>query len=275
MRRRLLIGALAVFGLILLLAVAVFIYIRSGHLDRFLQAKVIESLAEVGVRAEIGNAHLDLSRPYKVTLQDIKLYAANGTRPFGSIDRIEARFSVLSYLKQNVKITDVVVQHPHLWMEIDKKGNFNLNALHAPPETEKKRGGNVTLLTANYKIEDGELTIVDNRQDVTAEIRAISINLTPKEPNSLEDVLNNTLDLSFKGGNATYQGRPIQRLDGRLQAIIRESDADISVLSLSSDVGEMTGRGHLESYRPLKYDFNVSSTLLLDRLSYLLKPGMR
>src|SRR5262249_52354 len=79
----------------------------------------------------------------------------------------------------------------------------------------------------------------------------------------------------FKGGNATYQGRPIQRLDGRLQAIIRESDADISVLSLSSDVGEMTGRGHLESYRPLKYDFNVSSTLLLDRLSYLLKPGMR
>src|SRR5262249_18975993 len=275
MRRRLLIGALSLLGLIVLLAVSVFIYIRSGRLDRYLQNEIVKSLAEVGIRAEIGNAHLDLSRPYRVILADIKLYSRDRTDPFATLDRIEARFSVLDYLKQNVKITDVLVKHPHLWVEIDKQGKINLESLHAPPEKEKKRGGNVVLLGANYKVENGELTVLDRRQEITAEIRGLSATFTPNDPNSLEDILNNRLDLSFKDGAATYQGRSIQHLDGHLQADLRDTSADISTLKISSDLGDVSGQGRLESYRPLRYEFNVSSGLLLDRVSYFLKPGMR
>ena len=110
MRRRLLIGALTVLGLILLLAISVFIYIRTGRLDRFLQRQIVENLAEVGVRAEIGKAHLDLSRPYKVILDDIKLYSRDRDQPFASLDRVEATFSVLNYLRQNIK----TVSYTHL-----------------------------------------------------------------------------------------------------------------------------------------------------------------
>src|SRR5215831_19306828 len=275
MRRRLLIGALALVGLFVLLAGSLFIYIRSGRLDLYLQNKIIESLAEVGIRAEIGSAHLDLSRPYKVTLRDIKLYAGRGTQPFGSLDRIEARFSVLSYLRQNIKITDVFVEHPRLWVEIDKQGRINLESLHSPPETEKKRRGNVALLSAKYTVENGELTIVDKRQEITGEIRGLSASLTPNNPGALEDVLDNTLDLSFRGGSATFQGRTVQHLDGQVKADLKESGADIPVLMVSSDLGQVTGQGRMESYRPLKYEFNVNSGLLLDQISYLLKPGMR
>jgi translocation and assembly module TamB len=275
MRRRLLIGALVFLGLILLLVVAVFLYIRSGRLDRFLQAEIVKSLAEVGIRAEIGNAHLDLSRPYKVILDDIRLYPRDSDRPLATVDRIEARFSVLDYLRQNIKIIDVEVTHPHLWVEIDKRGNINLDALHSPPETPKKRGGNVALLAANYRVQNGELTLADNVRQITAEIRGLFATFTPNNPNSVEDILNNTLDLSFQGGTATYQGRPVRRLDGQVQAILRETGADISTLKLSSDLGDVSGQGRVESYRPLKYNFSVSSGLLLDRVSYLVKPGMR
>src|SRR5215469_11566605 len=146
MRRRLLIGALVFLGLILLLVVAVFLYIRSGRLDRLLQAEIVKSLAEIGIRAEIGSAHLDLSRPYKVILQDVKLYPWDSTRPLAALDRIEARFSVLDYLKQNIKISDVEVTHLQVWLVIDKHGDSNLASLHSPPETGKKGRGNVYLL---------------------------------------------------------------------------------------------------------------------------------
>src|SRR5215831_7429790 len=275
MRRRLLIGALVFLGFILILVVAVFLYIRSGRLDRYLQAEIVKSLAEVGIRAEIGNAHLDLSRPYRVILQDVRLYPRDGAQALATLDRVEARFSVLDYLRQNIKITDVEVTHPHLWVEIDKRGNINLDALRAPPETPKKRGGNVALLNANYRIQNGELTLVDSLRELTAEIKGLSATFTPNDPNSVEDILNNTLDLSFQGGAAAYQGRPVQSLDGQVRAIIKESGADISTLKISSDLGEVSGQGRVESYRPLKYDFSVRSALLLDRVSYLLKPGMR
>jgi translocation and assembly module TamB len=275
MRRRLLIGALVFLGLILLLVVAVLLYIRSGRLDRFLQAEIVKSLAEVGIRAEIGNAHLDLSRPYKVILQDVRLYPGDSTKPLATVDRIEARFSVLDYLRQNIKITDVEVTHPRLWVEIDKRGNTNLDALHSPPETPKKRGGNVTLLSAIYRVHYGELTVVDNLRELTAGIKGLSATLTPNDPNAVEDILNNTLNMDFKGGIATYQGRPIRDLDGQVQAIIKESAADISRLKISSDLGDVSGQGRVESYKPLKYNFSVRSALMLDRVSYVVKPGMR
>ncbi|HKF57618.1 MAG TPA: AsmA family protein, partial [Blastocatellia bacterium] len=275
MRRRLLIGALVFLGLILLLAVAVLFYIRSGRLDRFLQAEIVKSLAEVGIRAEIGNAHLDLSRPYKVILQDVRLYPRDSTRPLATLDRIEARFSVLDYLRQNIKITDVEVIRPRVWVEIDKRGNTNLDALHSPPETPKKRGGNVALLSAIYRVENGELTVVDNLRELTAEIKGLSATFTPNDPNSIEDILNNTLNMDFKGGVATYQGRPVQHVDGQVKAILKESGADIPTLKISSDLGDVSGQGRVESYRPLKYDFSVRSALLLDRVSYVVKPGMR
>ena len=60
MRRKLLIGALILLGIVLLLFIAVVFYIRSGRLDLFLQAQVITALEEFGIRAEIGKTHLDL-----------------------------------------------------------------------------------------------------------------------------------------------------------------------------------------------------------------------
>src|SRR6185503_5554238 len=117
MRRKLLIGAISLLGLILLLITALFIYIRSGRLDDYLRAQVVEALAEVGVTAEIGGAHLDLGG-YRVTLTDIKLSAANGKNRFGTIDSITAQFSVLSYLNQRIRITNVEVVHPRVWIEV-------------------------------------------------------------------------------------------------------------------------------------------------------------
>ena len=95
MRKKLLIGAISLLSLILLLIVGVFIYIRSGHLDNYLRDQIVTALADVGVTAEIGRTHLDL-RGYKVTLEDLKLSAANGKNRFGTIESLTAEFSVVS-----------------------------------------------------------------------------------------------------------------------------------------------------------------------------------
>ncbi|HKY04911.1 MAG TPA: hypothetical protein VJQ56_08475, partial [Blastocatellia bacterium] len=82
MRRKLLIAALSLLGIIFVLTTALFWYIRSGRLDLKLQSIIIEALEESGIRATIGSTHLDI-RGYKVTLNDVALYPGDGKEPFG------------------------------------------------------------------------------------------------------------------------------------------------------------------------------------------------
>src|SRR5262245_4746138 len=166
MRRKLLIGAASLLGVILLLIAALFFYIRSGRLDQYLQEQVIEAFGDVGIRAEIGSTHIGL-RSNRVTLSNIKLRAGDSKEPFGEIDGITAQFSVLSYLHQRFQITQVAIDHPHAWIEFDEQGRSNLASLHAPPSKEEVKEKQITFLTSNFEVTNGELTFVDRQRDIT------------------------------------------------------------------------------------------------------------
>src|SRR5262252_3814686 len=112
MRRKFLIGAISFLVLLSVAVISVLIYIRSGRLDLFVQNQIVSGLADLGIRAEIGNAHLDIGG-YKVTIDNVTLYAGRETSAFASIDNVVVQFSVLDYLKRNIKIDRVVVTHPH------------------------------------------------------------------------------------------------------------------------------------------------------------------
>src|SRR6185369_815762 len=219
MRRKLLIAALVLVGLLLLLFIAVVFYIRSGRLDLYLQAQVIEALGEFGIRAEIGNAHLDL-RGYKVTLDDIKLYAGDGKTPFGKIKQMSAEFSVISYLRRQINITHVVVDQPEVWMSVDEKGRSNLDALHAPPSTTEEKQSAVTFLTATFELNHAALHYNDLRRKINAvipfdpgqDMAGLTLTLKPREARALEDKLNHDLALNFDKASATYEGRPINNI---------------------------------------------------------------
>src|ERR1700684_3788594 len=132
MRRRLLIGGATALALPLVLAGSLFIYVRSGRLDRFLESQIVQSLADVGIRAEIGRTHLELN-PYRVSLDDLRLYTGGNPKPFGTVGHIEAAFSVIDYLKQDLTINEVRVIDPRFTVNIDSQGRSELQSLHSPP----------------------------------------------------------------------------------------------------------------------------------------------
>src|SRR5262245_17526857 len=116
MRRKLLIVAGSVAGLILLAALALVIYIRSGRLDLLLKSQLISALDEAGIHAEVGSAKLDLAG-YRVTLEDIHLFVKENGKDLGSVDRLVAAFSVTSYLHQHFSIKEVQIVHPRFTLQ--------------------------------------------------------------------------------------------------------------------------------------------------------------
>jgi translocation and assembly module TamB len=261
MRRKLLIAAVSLLSLLLILVVAVLVYVRSGQLDLYLQRQVVDALADFGIRAEIGGSHVDISG-YRVTLDNIKLYAGDGQKPFGEIDKLTAQFSVLSYLRQRFQITQVEITHPHAWIQFDEQGRFNLAALHSPASKEEVKEKQVIFLTSNFEVSDAELSFVDLKRNIRAQFSGMVAHLVPLEYASIEDKLNHRLEFGFTGATATYEGREVQNITANILAHLTEQSMEILVASngepqfkVNSDLGEITVNGKVESFDPFKYNF--------------------
>jgi translocation and assembly module TamB len=274
MRRRLLIGALTAVGLTLIFVASLFIYIRSGRLDRFLEAKIVEALAEVGVRAEIERAHLEL-RPYKVRLDGVKLYTETGSAPFGVIGSIEAEFSVLDYLKQNISITQVKIVDPHFVVKVDENGRWDLQSLHSPPASSGSKGGDVRLSSVHFEIDNGEVSLDDRSRRVTLDIPGISVSYTPRHPDSIEDSLDGLVEAAFDKGTGSYQGRTVENIGSRAKAVVTADGADLSDLSITSSLGQASLNGHISSFQPFKYDLKLKSNVSIERISDLIDRRVR
>jgi translocation and assembly module TamB len=281
MRRRLLIAAIALLSLILVLLIAVFVYVRSGQLDVFLQRQVVAALADVGITAKIGSAHLDI-RGSRVTLGNVELYAGDGQKPFGAIDKLTAQFSVLSYLHQRIQITQIELKNPHAWIELDEQGRSNLASLHSPPNKKEVKEDQVSFFTSNFEVTGGALTFVDRQRNITANMTDMVAHLVPLENAAIYDKLNHRLEFGFTGATASIEGREIHDITTNILANITDHDAEIldqngdPQFKITSDLGQVKLRGNVESFAPLKYSFaDVSATAALDQISRVFAPDAK
>jgi translocation and assembly module TamB len=273
MRSKLLIITASSLGVILLLAVSILWFVRSGRLDLWLQRQIVEAFKDVGVRAEIGDTRLDV-RGYSVTLEDIKLYAGEGERPFASIEKLVAEFSVLDYLRRKINITEINVSRPDLWIEVDEQGRTNVEALHAPPERDAEEAG-INFLTAHVRVENGKLTLVDRNRDISAELIDINSSFIPREAAALENRINHLLEISLGGAKAGYQGRTVENISSNLRAVVTLDRTQVEEFKFDSDAGRLTATGEIPSYSPLKYNFDVQSDIVVDELGRVIAPEMR
>jgi translocation and assembly module TamB len=281
MRRKLLIGALSFLGLILILAIAVFWYIRSGRLDLYLQSQVIDAMSDFGIRAEIGNTKLDL-RGNKVTLKDLKLFAGDAEKEFGIIDEFTAKFSIVSYLSQKIDITEVQIKHPQIWYSVDGEGKSNLDALHAAPSKAEQKEDAITFFTALFNVENAELHYDDLQRNASAVVPGVNFSLKPNEQRALKDKINHDLALNFKDAVAVYQGKKIEHIESSLSGVVLydekvKTDQRIDKLefTFNSDVGKTIAKGNIESFTPLKYNLSeLNTTAYLGQISSVFAPEL-
>ena len=259
MRKKLLIGALSLLGIILILAIAAIWYVRSGRLDLLLKAQIVEALKDMGIRAEIEKAHLELFGD-KVTLEDIKLYTEDGQQPFGHIKKIEANYSIVSLLRQEANITEVTVTEPEIWIEYDDAGRSNIDPIHAPPKSEAEKAG-ITFLTARFVVDHAKINYKDRKRNIEATVPDVDITLDPKDREALEDKINHTLVAEFtQPASVRYQGRLVENITLKTNAYVTTENATVESFSLSSPLGVFNASGRVAEFSPFDYEFKIEKT---------------
>ncbi|HEX5735829.1 MAG TPA: translocation/assembly module TamB domain-containing protein [Blastocatellia bacterium] len=259
MRKKLLIGALSLLGIILILVIAAIWYVRSGRLDLLLKAQIIEALKDSGIRAEIGEAHLELFGD-KVTLENIELYTEDGQEPLGRIKKIEANYSIVSLLRQEANITEVTVTEPEIWIEYDEAGRSNIDPVHAPPKSEAEKAG-ITFLTARFVIDQAKINYKDRKRNIIATVPDVDITFDPKDREALEDKINHSLYAVFNHpASVQYQGRPIENITLEVKGDVTQENASFERFNLSSPLGVFNASGRVAEFSPFDYEIKIEKT---------------
>ncbi|HET9529302.1 MAG TPA: AsmA-like C-terminal region-containing protein, partial [Blastocatellia bacterium] len=273
MRRKLIIGALSFLGIILILAIAAFWYIRSGRLDQLLQGMIVEALEESGITAKIGSTHLDI-RGYKVTLKDIELYPGDGTEPFGKIESLEASFSVVDYFRQMINITEVVINRPEVWIEVDESGRSNLEAIQAKEEKEPEKEEAINFYTADITVNQGKVNLLDRRNDVSAVLPDLMVRFRPLESAAFRSKINHSLAVDFANALVEYQDRKIEPVKSHIEANVTSESAQIGKIEIDSPTGTLRADGRIPSFKPLSYNFSIRADAALAEIARVFAPDI-
>jgi translocation and assembly module TamB len=274
-RRNALIATLAIAVSLIVLVLVVIIAYRLGYIDRYIANQIKTTLTQYGIRAEIGHFETKFGAR-TVEMRDIQLYDQQTGQRLGKIDRILATVRIDDLyaisLSRNVKLQDLQVDSPELWVEFDKDGNSNFRNLHLPPPEPNSRIL-FSYSTANIKINNAIVHYGDELHALSGEGRNIVATIQPDDPNAPEASRMNRVEFTSTNSTFVYDGRPVNQIDINAHGRVNQTRAEIDDLTLRSPVAEAHLSGVMDDWRNLRYHMNLNSTIDLTQASDILQTG--
>lgn len=274
-RRNAFIATLAIVCVVVLLALAVIVAYRLGYIDRYIANQFKSTLAEYGIRAEIGHFETKFGAR-TVEMRDIELYDQQTGEKLGKIDRLLATVRIDDLyaisLKRDVKLQDLQVDGLEVWVAFDKDGNSNFRNLHLPPP-EQNSNILFSYSTANVHINNAVFHYGDEQHSLSGEGRNIVATIQPVDPNAPEASRMNAVEFSSTNSTFVYDGRPVNQIDITARGRVNQTRAEIDDLTLRSPVAEAHLSGVMDDWRNLRYHLNLNSTIDLTQASDILHTG--
>jgi hypothetical protein len=258
---------------VLALALILFVFYRTGQVDRYVARQIVSTLAKYNVRAEVGSFRSRLSAR-EVEINDLKLYNAVTGAPIGNVGRILATVRVEDMwalsLSRNVNLEKLVVDRPEIWVVYDAEGRSNFSGLKIPPPEPNQRIL-FAYSTAEVAVNDAVVHYDDRRYDISGEAKNVRATVRPDDPNAPAESRMNRIDLSASDSTFTLNGRAVDPIEVKLSARANQLRADVDELVLRSPVAEARLSGTLDDWRALRYRMDVNASVDLTQTSDLLR----
>ncbi len=264
----------AVLALVLLVVVAIFLY-RSGQVDSIIAKQIVGTLAQFGVRAEVGSFRTRFGER-TAELNDIELYdAATGAR-LGRVGRLVATVRIEDMyalsLRRNVNLESLDIDGLEMWVAFDAEGRSNFANLRLP-EPDPNRRILFSYSTARIKLSNSIVHYDDRRYDISGEARNVQARIEPDDPTAPAESRMNRVELALSDSTLTFDNRPVNPIDITARARVSQTRAEIQELSLRSPHASARLSGTMDDWRALRYQMKIDSTVDLTQASDVLQTG--
>jgi len=163
--------AVAIVGLIVVVAVGGYFILRSHSFHRYVLAKIVEKAsASTGGKVEIGNYDFHWS----TLTADAYNLIVHGTepanqRPLFQADKLTLRLKILSVLHEKINLREILIEHPVAHLLIDAQGRTNIPQPTAPKQ-ESSSINVFDLAVGHALLNNGEIYYNDRKSSLDADI---------------------------------------------------------------------------------------------------------
>ena len=157
-------------ALIVILAAGIAV-LRSSGFHRYVLAKMIEKASEAtGMRVEIGDFHFHFSG-LKVDVDRIVVHGTESAsaQPLLQVDHVRVGLKIISLLRRQVDLSEIVIDHPVIFANVGKNGASNWAT--APKRAEGSSTVNVfDLAIGHFVVNNGEVNYHNRQIPLAAEL---------------------------------------------------------------------------------------------------------
>lgn len=223
---------LAIF--IVVLAVAGYLYLRSGSFQRLALHKINEGVdSATGGRTTVGRLDLSLST-LTANLYDITMRGTEAADqpPLLHADKLTVRIKIQSLLHPKVSLRELLIDHPIVHVQVSRQGASNLPT--PPPSKSSSHTDIFDLAVGHAQLTNGEMSYNDRKTPLYADLYDLTANIHFTDlPKSYDGTL------FYRNGHVSYDNRNAlpHDLDLRFRATPEKVIVSSAVLKLGgSDI---------------------------------------
>ncbi len=252
--------------LVVVLAGAAFLVLRSAAFHRYILNTVIEEAGKsTGARVELGDFSFRLAA-LRVDLYRIALHGTESglQQPLFQADHIGVGLKLISVWRHKVNLQEIVVDRPVVHLLVDPQGQSNLPQTPSP-QTGSKPTNVFEMAIGHVQLNHGAIYYNDRQTALDAEVYDL-------EAHAAFDPVKTEYDgrLGYRQGRVRFGDyNPVTHdLDAQFGA--NPSGLTLNSLRLSSGDSRLTAQAHLQDYaNPVvdgSYDAVISTTQLREIL---------
>lgn len=268
MKKRVRIVLVSTVALVAVSFIALFVWYQTGGAARLLKSRVVAALAEMNIRAELGDTDLAL-RPGSVRFEGVKLYPGTDTTPIATVDQINVAFDITSLWSRTVELKTVELVHPVVSITFDENGRSNLDAIKMPESTGGGAKSPANISATIFTLREGQFNYGDRANRIDGSVTNLLLSVAPKEGEPLQ----RRVEASFSGSKLTVNDREVPEIGMQLAADVSETGAKVDNVELTTPLGVVKLAGTVSSWAEMTYDFTVGSTVAMDRIGAIVDPA--
>jgi translocation and assembly module TamB len=154
-----------VFLLLAVCVVCIWVIFEAGFAERWVRSSLIHQLqARTGARVELGGFHLHALR-LRAELDNLTLHGLEtpGDAPLLHADKVQVGITVLSFLRRDYKLDELIVDRPEVTVRFEKNGRSNIPTPQLKPAAGPWQATLFNLRIGRLELHDGGANINDRR----------------------------------------------------------------------------------------------------------------
>jgi translocation and assembly module TamB len=169
-------------GLLLILlaaAAAIGIFLHTNLAQQWMRDEVVRQIEQrTGTRVEIGKFHANIWG-LRAEIQDLTAHGLEPASqpPLFHADRIDVGLRILSLFRKQIALEELIVEHPQVFVRIEKNGTSNVPSPKRPAGNRDWRQTLFSLRIGRLELRDGDAAFNDRRVPLDLHGRDLAFDL--------------------------------------------------------------------------------------------------